>query len=42
MALVAWWAGAHGWVWKAQRDGSETLIMANDLRDLLDELERRA
>ena len=30
-----------GWVWKAQRDGSETLIMANDLRDLLDELERR-
>jgi hypothetical protein len=30
-----------GWVWKAQRDGSETLITANDLRDLLDELERR-
>ena len=29
-----------GWVWKAQRDGSETLIMSNDLRDLLDELER--
>jgi hypothetical protein len=30
-----------GWVWKAQRDGSDTLIMANDLRDSLDELERR-
>lgn len=30
-----------GWVWKAQRDGSEMLIMSNDLRDLLDELERR-
>jgi hypothetical protein len=31
-----------GWVWKAQRDGSETLIMANDLRDLLDKLEDEA
>jgi hypothetical protein len=30
-----------GWVWAAQCDGSAALIMANDLRDLLDELERR-